>query len=469
MATTSSSPGDPPTVDGFLKAVLRSGLLDRDQLRAALGGAPPGQREDALALADYLVRTGNLSRFQARKLLKGHALGLILGPFQVLAPIGRGGMGTVYMVRDGRNNQLVALKVLPPRRAREEERLLARFRREMELSRRVAHHHLAWTYEVGEVRGVCYIAMEYIPGKNLRRLVSEQGPLPVPRAARLMAEVASALEHAHNQGLIHRDLKPSNIVVTPNDHAKVLDLGLALMHGEEPSEVDVVGGQGYIVGTMDYIAPEQTTDPLKVDRRADIYALGCTLYYALSGQPPFPGGTSREKIHRHRGEEPVPLLELRPALPPAFAALVHKMMAKDPARRFPSAAAAGGELLAWAEASDLPLDRPDDPRYAEAIDSLRASESGAELSLPKLDPPQEVPEGEADGRGLAWLFPTPGESPAPAGAERPPRLPGLLVSAGLALLIVSVVLGGLGLWLFGLALLILSAVPGGLGLWLWRR
>ena len=147
-----------------------------------------------------------------------------------------------------------------------------------------------------------------------------------------MAEVASALEHAHNQGLIHRDLKPSNIMITPNDHAKVLDLGLALMQGEQ-ADLSVIGGQGYIVGTMDYIAPEQTADASKVDARCDVYALGCTLYFALTGQPPFPGGTNREKIQRHRREKPTPLAELRPDLPKGFVALVERLMEKDPRGR----------------------------------------------------------------------------------------------------------------------------------------
>src|SRR5947209_15783836 len=140
-------------------------------------------------------------------------------------------MATVFLARDHRNGQLVALKVLPPQVARE-ERMVARFRREMNISQTVSHDHLAWTYESGEHAGVFYIAMEYIPGKTLSRLVADEGPLPLPRAARLMAEVAAGLEHAHNQGLVHRDLKPSNIMVTPHDHAKVLDLGLALVHGE---------------------------------------------------------------------------------------------------------------------------------------------------------------------------------------------------------------------------------------------
>src|SRR5262245_36203490 len=213
-------------VDNFLQTVLRSGLLDREQLTTAVRDLG---RPDAEAVGDHLVKSGQLTRFQVDKMLRGMAFGLVLGPYHVLAPIGRGGTSTVYLARDTRSELLVALKVLPPHRAREEERVLARFRREMELCQRVAHPHIAWTYEVGVHRGVYFIAMEYIPGRNLFRLVVDEGPLAVPRAARLFAEVASALDHAHNQGLIHRDLKPSNILVTPHDHTRLLDLGLSLM------------------------------------------------------------------------------------------------------------------------------------------------------------------------------------------------------------------------------------------------
>jgi serine/threonine protein kinase len=383
---------NPPTVEGFLKAVLKSGLLDRGQLQEALRDVPKEQRDDPQALAEHLVRKGKLSRFQAGKLLSGTGKGLLLGHYQVLAPIGRGGMSTVYLARDERNGELVALKLLTPSRWRNREQLLARFQREMELSRRVAHPHLAWTHESGFVLGVYYIAMEYIPGKNLSKIVAENGPLKVPRAARLMAEVASALEHAHNQGLVHRDLKPSNIMVTPNDHAKVLDLGLALIEGEE-AEQNVIGGQGYIVGSMDYIAPEQTTDATGVDGRADLYSLGCTLYFALCGQPPFPGGTSREKMRRHRQEQPRPLRELAPDVPVGFARLIERLMAKDPAQRPPSAVAVEEELRAWAAGDTvLPLDRHEDPWYLEAVSSLQNTEPSTEYSLPGLSAPEmEVP------------------------------------------------------------------------------
>jgi eukaryotic-like serine/threonine-protein kinase len=397
MSQVPPSAPDVPTVEGFLKTVLKSGLLDRGQLQEALRDVPKNQRDDPRALADHLVRKGKLSRFQASKILQGNGKGLILGNYQVLSPIGRGGMSTVYLARDDRSGDLVALKMLTPSRWRKEERLLARFQREMELSRRVAHPHLAWTHESGFCLGVYYIAMEYIPGKNLGRVVAEGGPLRVPRAARLMAEVASGLEHAHNQGLIHRDLKPSNIMITPNDHAKVLDLGLALMQGEE-AEQSVIGGQGYIVGTMDYIAPEQTTDATGVDGRADIYSLGCTLYFTLTGQPPFPGGSSRDKVRRHRQEQPRPLRELAPDVPAGFARLIERMMAKDLDQRPPSAVAVEEELRAWAtEDAVLPLDSREDPWYVEAVSALQSAEPSADYTLPVLstaevDLPTEIQE-----------------------------------------------------------------------------
>jgi serine/threonine protein kinase len=424
-----------PSVEGFLKTVLRSGLLDRAQLQEALRDVPREQRDDPRALADHLVRKGKLSRFQAAKILRGTGRGLILDHFQVLAPIGRGGMSTVYLARDERSGELVALKLLPPSRWRGEERMLTRFQREMELSRRVAHPHLAWTYESGLCQRVYYIAMEYIPGQNLSRIVAGGGPLRPARAARLMAEVASALEHAHNQGLIHRDLKPSNIMVTPNDHAKVLDLGLALRQGEQADQ-RVIGGQGYIVGTMDYIAPEQTTDAAGVDGRSDIYSMGCTLYFALGGQPPFPGGTGRDKVRRHRYEEPLPLAELAPAVPPGFARLIEQMMAKDPEARPASAAAVEEELRAWASGDPvLPLDRHGDESYEESLAVLQTADESAEYSLPGASTPEVDLSAESEDA----------EDALPAGRS----------VWGALWLAVALVLGGLA----ALVLLLL---------WLWR-
>ncbi len=192
-------------------------------------------------------------------------------------------------------------------------------------------------------------------------------------------------------------MKPSNIIITPHDHAKVLDLGLAIVQGEVPAEREVIGGRGYVVGTMDYIAPEQAEDAAKVDPRSDICSLGCTLYFALTGQPPFPGGTAVEKIQRHRGEDPVPVPQLNAAVPPAFIGLLRKMMAKDPEQRFATAAEVQDKLLTWASGDAvLPLDRQGDKEYQQAIAELESAEVPLELIAEVIpigipEPPKRAP------------------------------------------------------------------------------
>jgi serine/threonine protein kinase len=280
-------------------------------------------------------------------------------------------MGNVFLARDVRNGQLLALKILPPRKAREEPRMLARFRREMDMNQRVNHEHIAWTYDASVVNGVHYIAMDFIPGQSLHRIVATAGPLAVPRAARLFAEICSALAHCHERGIIHRDLKPANIVVTPHDHAKLLDLGLALLTDETCTDREVIGGEGYIVGTMDYISPEQATNSALVTPLSDLYGLGCTMYYSLTGRVPFPGGTPKDKIQRHRTEWPEPVSRYNPQIPVEFAAVVGRTLMKDPAARHGSALELREELLKWCKGEkELPLDRPDDRLFKEAVAAL---------------------------------------------------------------------------------------------------
>jgi serine/threonine protein kinase len=374
----------PPTAERFLHWLARSGLIDRDELRHALDSVPEAMRRDAKKLADHLVVVQVLTHFQAAKLLQGTWQGLVLGPYSILAPLGRGGMGSVYLARDSdagnrtsKTPALIALKILPPKRAKEEERTLARFRREMDLCRRVSHVHLTRTFDAGVIQGVYFIAMEYIRGQGLRQLIKGGGPLPAARAARLFAEIAEGLEHAHEKGLIHRDLKPSNLMVTPNGHAKILDLGLALAVDEDlPTDITIVGGQGYVVGTMDYIAPEQVDEPSQVDARADLYSLGCALNFALTGQPPFPGGTSREKMQRHRAEYAEPVSDLNPTVPSAFSRIVERLMEKKPARRYESAGALRAALLPWVAGDpERPLDV--DPMLSES-EAVKEIEAGQE-------------------------------------------------------------------------------------------
>lgn len=354
-------------VDDFLRKILKSGLLSRDELQTTLRTLPKNRRDEVAAIADHLIQHDKLTRFQKHKLLQGITVGLVLGPFHLLVPIGRGGMGTVYLAKDTRTGQHVALKILPPKVARREERLLARFQREKELSQRIKHPHIAQAVEVGVVQNIHFIAMEYIPGVTLYRLVASRGTLSIARAADLFTEAATALAHAHAQGVIHRDLKPSNIMVTPRDHAKVLDLGLAYTEGEEVEDIEVVGGKGYIVGSIDYMAPEQTRDPTNIDARADLYALGCCLYFALTGSPPFPEGTVHEKVRAHRHQAPEPIRTRNPQVPEGFAALVHKLLAKSPGERFASANELVAALAPWRSGERPPLDTPADEEFRRAV------------------------------------------------------------------------------------------------------
>ena len=321
----------------FLHCIVDSGLLTKEQVGDSLQTLAPQVRADPRAVADHLVFAGLLTDFQARKLLHGLKKGLILGHYRVMWPIAKGGMSAVYLARDQRSSQLVALKVLPPKRAKEGDRQLIRFRREMELSQKLAHGNIAYVYEIGvHAKKVYYLALEYVPGESVQHMVRRGGPLNWKRAAKLFAQVAAALSHAHERGLIHRDVKPGNIMITPEEKAKLLDFGLALEPGELEMQ-EVVGGKGYVIGTMDYIAPEQITDSSLATELSDLYGLGCTMYFALTGHPPFPGGSKHAKMLHHLSDEPRPIVDLAPQVPAEFAAVVSKLMAKRPEERFASA------------------------------------------------------------------------------------------------------------------------------------
>ena len=449
--------------DAFLQMLLRSRLLDRSRLDAVLAGIPAPLRASPRELADQLIIAGELTHYQVEKLLTGRWQGLVLGPYHVLAPLGRGGMGTVYLARDTRAGQprldlpatdappdspdrrypgLVALKVLPPKRAREEEKTLARFRREMELGKHLQHPNVTRTFDTGEVGGVHYIAMEYVPGQSLRQVVVQGGPLSVPDAARVFADVAAGLSHAHARGLIHRDLKPSNIMVTLEGRAKVLDLGLAILMDEAlTGDRSIVGGEGYILGTMDYIAPEQSANATDVGPWSDVYALGCSMYFALAGVPPFPGGTSLQKMKWHRTEEPPSVNVLNPAVPADITQLVTRMMAKTPADRPASAWAVRNTLLTWAA---------DTISRAKAAAAHSDREAVAEIDMRDNDPSlwdaaplpdvAEVTGAELRRKKRARPRPDNDEADPETAARRRQVIGLLLTAAGLAAGLVLLVL-----------------------------
>jgi serine/threonine protein kinase len=418
-----------PTATTFALAVERSGLLPLG--RVAEVRADPRSPQ---AIAADLIAAGDLTVFQAQKLLAGQWYGLILGPYVILAPLGRGGMGIVYLARENRPadtttaRPLIALKILPPRKALAEPRTTARFLREMNLGYQVpAHPHIARVLHTGQAGDVNYIAMEYVPGDTLKAVVAEAGPLTVAHAARLFAQIADALSVAHAAGWIHRDLKPSNIMVTLASTAKLLDFGLAIRTGEVlPEDPAILGGPGYTLGTMDYIAPEQANNATAVTPASDLYALGCSLYFALAGCPPFPGGTAAEKIRRHRSDSPPPIRRLNPAVPIELARVVTRLMAKQPSDRYASADELRRDLLGWAK--ETPIAIP----VAEPIRRPTAVIHVTDDDLWEWEDTVEEPPGR--GKIIRRI-----ESPWPPG-----RSPLAVVVIGLAMLTVVGLAAALG-------------------------
>ena len=290
-------------------------------------------------------------------------------------------MGKVFLAVDERTFAKVAIKVLPPRKVHEEAGSLVRFRREMELSQRCDHPNLARTLAVGNDGDVYFMVLEYIPGMSLYDMVKSErfGPLRVTDAARLFLKVLDGLESAHQAGLIHRDIKPSNIMITPDGTAKILDLGLARALGEEGGITRV----NTILGTLDYASPEQLSDATKADVRSDLYSVGCTLYFALSGRPPFEGGDMINKIFRQRLDDPEPLETVARGVPGAFAAIVRKLMAKKPVERYQTCAELRTDLTRWT-----------DPARLRAI-------LGAEAEAARSFRPPPLPLAEEDLRLLS--------------------------------------------------------------------
>jgi len=322
-----------PQTSRFWQATILSGLMDAQALTACWNQIPPGKREDPehldRRLARQAVQVDALTLWQAQQLMAGRTSGYKVDRYVLLDLIGQGGMGRVYLARDTRLNRRVALKILSPERINN-PRAIARFQREARVGAQLQHEHLVRIYDFGESNARFYLVMEYIEGKTIGNLISEQGPMPPAAAVRLVRQVALGLEHIHRKGLIHRDVNPYNIMVTHDGTAKLADLGLAIDLADE----DRVTRDGATVGTFDYVAPEQARHSHAADIRSDIYSLGCTLYHMIGGQVPFPGPSLPEKLLAHQAIEPTPLSELAPGLSPGLAEIVRRMMKKSPDERY---------------------------------------------------------------------------------------------------------------------------------------
>lgn len=328
---------------------MASRLLSAEQLnearalvrQAELAGSanlalPRDQR-----LAEKLVEAGRLNPWQAKQLLEGRSK-FNLGPYWIIDYLGRGGMGQVFKARHEVLERVVAVKVLPHGKSTPED--IANFTREIHAQAKLNHPNLVRALDAGEDGNVHYLVTEYVPGTDLRKWVRTNGPLSMADAAAIISQVSGALHYAHQQGLIHRDVKPGNVLVTPDGVAKLSDLGLA---GPLKGGAEADPRFGRIVGTADYLSPDHIEAPWNPTPAWDIYALGCTLYYAVTGKVPFPGGTTADKVRGHLELRPLDPRRLNPRLSDPFVELMADMMAKDPAERIQSAAEVVGHLAPW--------------------------------------------------------------------------------------------------------------------------
>ncbi len=330
-----------------LTEVLTSvGLISRDDLTQVVNQISPDSTcPDISLVTNQLLRYGKITEYQQQLLLEGRSLEM--GNYLILDCLGQGGMGLVYKARHHKMGREVALKVIHNKSSLAANE---RFQREIEVVAAIKHPNVVTAYDAGDLNGVQYLVMEYISGSNLSQHIVNNGPLPVAVAVGYLRQVALGLKCIHDLGIVHRDIKPSNLLLEDTGTVKILDLGLSRLI-EWPSDSDAetmteITAPGQVVGTVDYMAPEQFVNPKSPDHRADFYSLGCTFYFLLTGKPPFVGRTMGEKVIAHREQRP-PLLRLvRDSVSPELEVLFQKLLAKHPEQRLSSA----DELIAALDA-----------------------------------------------------------------------------------------------------------------------
>jgi CheY-like chemotaxis protein/tRNA A-37 threonylcarbamoyl transferase component Bud32 len=344
----------------FLSRLTASGFLSADEIDSVLATVGRAQR-DGRALALALVSKGLLTAYQMEAVYNGTFGDLRIGNYDILDRLGAGGMGTVYKARHRRMKRIVALKVMSGDLA-QDETFVQRFQREVETIARLSHPYVVMAFDADEDDGRHFLVMEFVDGPDLESIVDKQGPLGVTEAVHCIRQAARGLEYAHGQGIIHRDIKPANLLRDATDTVKITDLGLARLNdtagpggATTTSGLSVAGG---ILGTVDYMPPEQAFDSSHIDHRADVYSLGATLHFLLVGRPPFEGTTMATLI-KHR-EAPVPsLCAARPEVPPELDAVFIRMMAKAPADRLQSMTDVARELEAILQRLGTPVTTPD--------------------------------------------------------------------------------------------------------------
>jgi len=336
------------TPSQLVHRIQQSELVDRETLAKTLASFE-SPISDSGELCHRLVQAGLLTQWQCQRLLEGRRK-FLLGKYRLLDQLGRGGMGRVYLAEHTVMHRRVAIKILAPQHAADPE-YLGRFFVEARAVAALDDPHVVRAYDVDHVENYHFLVMEYLEGRDVYDIVSQDGPLPSRLAAEYIRQAADGLAHAHKAGLIHRDVKPGNLFVDKQGRLKVLDLGLAYFTTETRAKLPETDEE-MIVGTVDFIAPEQALGRT-VDERTDIYSLGATLYFMLTGSTPFPDGPASEKLRRHIRSQPTPITDLRPQVSLRVDAICRRMMAKSPADRYASMEEVRDVFTAWLEGKSI--------------------------------------------------------------------------------------------------------------------
>ncbi len=471
----------PASVDEFLDLVRKSGVADEKRLDAYLAKARATFPPEPAKVAGLLVHNAVLTNFQAENILAGKWRRFTIGKYKVLERLGSGGFAQVYLCEHKLMRRRVAVKVLPVAKAKDSS-ALDRFYREARAAAALDHPNIVHAYDIDQDEDLHFLVMEYVDGANLQEIVKRLGkPLSVVRACHYIFQAALGLQHAHEHSLVHRDIKPGNILVDRAGGVKVLDMGLALIFSEEDEQLTKKHDDGTL-GTADYLSPEQAMDSHDVDIRTDIYSLGVTFYFLLTGKAPFEGMPVAQKLLAHQMKLPRPISEIRNDVPPALVAIMMKMMAKNPADRFGTPGEVAQALEPFVQTPIAPPTEVELPRLSPAAmggesDSSKGSglagrtvpPPGSGKGLPRsaptaptaalaLSPPAPTAEVETEAGGQAFEIENAPTNDAPRGpskikrstfaANRSKIVFVTLISAFIIIPIILVTLIGIGMYIF---------------------
>ena len=397
----------------FLGLLQKSGIVSEERLKQALGNLSKqaaGRPVMLDELTKFLLAADLITPWHYEKLITGKYKGFFIGQYKLLSLLGAGGMSSVYLAEHSLSGHRRAVKVLP-RRKLADKSYLDRFYQEGRAAASLNHPNIVRIYDLCNEKDLHYMVMEYVIGVDLNQKIKDDGNATVDDALNYVRQSADALTHAHARNIVHRDIKPANLLLGADNSVKLLDLGLALLRDEVES-LTVLHNER-VMGTADYLSPEQAVNSHEVDHRADIYSLGCTLYYLLTGKPPFPEGTIAQRIAMHQTREPKPIAEIRPDVPPLVVSLLARMTKKKPQERFEDCA-----------------------QLVQAVDQCRAAIKAT--SVPKVANSRPIVTAKTPGPAAVNSRPAPAKKPeVNSGGTKPVAAKPMAVAATSAAAVVQ--------------------------------